>query len=126
MRFGLLVRRISGYPAGRLPADGMPGFSHDIRDAGVGERGGPHRTGSAKELVGRGQEWLQAGIRDGFNILLMCPPVVCEKVARHIPYESRRPGLFRTEHDNTALYGHPGLERPVHHDTRLPVQAAAD
>ena len=68
--------------------------------------------GTPAQVVDDMQEWIEAGVADGFNL---CPPLLPgsldDFVAMVLP-ELRRRGLFRTEYEHSTLRGNLGLPMP--------------
>jgi FMN-dependent oxidoreductase (nitrilotriacetate monooxygenase family) len=79
----------------------------------AGARGHFVFEGTPEQVADLMQDWVSAGVADGFNLM---PPVLPEMldvfIAEVIPILQRR-GLFRTEYEGETLRAHFGLARPV-------------
>ena len=79
----------------------------------AGARGHFVFEGTPEQVADLMQDWVGAGVADGFNLM---PPVLPEMldvfIAEVIPILQRR-GLFRTEYEGETLRAHFGLARPV-------------
>jgi len=79
----------------------------------AGARGHFVFEGTPEQVADLMQDWVSAGVADGFNLM---PPILPEMldvfIAEVIPILQRR-GLFRTEYEGETLRAHFGLARPV-------------
>lgn len=73
--------------------------------------GGGHFTliGTPEEIVNQMQEWYDAGVADGFNLMPPELPGSLEDFVGLVLPELQKRGLFRTEYEGDTLREHLGL-----------------
>ncbi|KKK33952.1 monooxygenase [Salinicoccus sediminis] len=76
--------------------------------------GGGHFTliGTPEEIVDQMQEWYDAGVADGFNLMPPELPGSLEDFVSLVVPELQKRGLFRTEYEGDTLREHLGLPCP--------------
>ena len=77
--------------------------------------GGGHFTliGTPEEIVDQMQEWHDAGVADGFNLMPPELPGSLEDFVGLVVPELQKRGLFRTEYEGDTLREHLGLPCPA-------------
>jgi alkanesulfonate monooxygenase SsuD/methylene tetrahydromethanopterin reductase-like flavin-dependent oxidoreductase (luciferase family) len=78
----------------------------------AGGFGGLEMVGTAAEIAGTMQSWLETGACDGFNIMFPTVPAGLDDFVQLVIPELQRRGVFRTEYAGTTLRDHLGLPRP--------------
>jgi alkanesulfonate monooxygenase len=78
----------------------------------MGGFGGLEFVGTAGEIAGTMQSWLETGAADGFNIMFPTVPAGLDDFVDLVIPELRRLGIFRNEYAGTTLREHLGLPRP--------------
>jgi len=89
--------------------------------------GGFYLLGTASDIVDGMQEWYEAGVCDGFNVLPPYLPGCCDDFVEFITPELQRRGLFRKAYEGATLRENLGLKPHVNRYTaQRASQAAAE
>src|SRR5580704_12004929 len=78
----------------------------------MGGFGGLEFVGTAGEIGGTMQSWLETDAADGFNIMFPTVPAGLDDFVDLVIPELRRRGIFRSEYEGTTMRENLGLPRP--------------
>ena len=78
----------------------------------MGGFGGFEIVGTAGEIAGTMQGWLETDAADGFNIMFPTVPAGLDHFVELVIPELQHRGIFRREYEGTTLRDHLGLSRP--------------
>ncbi len=92
----------------------------------VAGAGGFCLIGTASDIAGVMEEWMQAGACDGFNITPPTLPGGCADFVEFVTPELQRRGVFRREYEGRTLRENLGLKPHVNRYTRQSLGAAAE
>jgi alkanesulfonate monooxygenase len=78
----------------------------------AGAHGGLQMVGTAEEIAGTMQTWLESEACDGFNVMFPTVPAGLDDFVDLVVPELQRRGIYRREYEGATLREHLGLPRP--------------